>query len=94
MSTSKEFCILTVIGKDQVGIVWRISEFLAKNNINIEDISQRIMAKNFVMAMMVDISYSALEPKEVQQKLEEIGNKLGLSIQFQHTDIFKAMHRI
>lgn len=94
MSNQKAFCILTVIGKDQVGIVWRISEFLARNHINIEDISQRIMADNFVMAMMVDISRASLDMETIQKELEEIGKTMGLKIQFQNTDIFKSMHRI
>lgn len=90
----KEFCILTVIGRDQVGIVWKISEFLAKNNINIEDISQRLMAGNFVMAMMVSINHTSLDMNQIQEELEKIGTELGLKIQFQHTDIFKTMHRV
>jgi len=90
----KELCIITVIGKDKVGIVYEISKFCKENNINIEDIMQKIMADNFVMAMMIDIANSPLKMKEIREGLEKIGEKLNLKITIHHTDIFKKMHRI
>jgi ACT domain-containing protein len=90
----KELLFITVIGQDRKGIVARISDYLFKNEINIEDISQKIIGTYFVMMMLVDMKESGREIDEVRKALEEIGVELGMQIQIQHENIFKMMHRI
>lgn len=86
--------IITVIGKDRVGIISSISTILAENNINILDISQTIMQDIFTMIMAVDISKMTSSFSELSEKLEAKGTQLGLSVRIQHEDIFNSMHRI
>ncbi len=86
--------IVTVIGKDKPGIISKVSSSLAENNVNIEDISQTIVQGNFTMIMLCDISNSKLVLKELKSKMEELGEKIGVSIHVQHEDIFDAMHKI
>jgi ACT domain-containing protein len=90
----KELLFITVIGQDRKGIVAKISDYLYKNDINIEDISQKIIGTYFVMMMLVDMKESGREIDEVRKALEEIGRDLGMQIQIQHEDIFKMMHRV
>ena len=91
----KELVFITVIGKDRKGIVATISGFLYKENINIVDINQRIMADGyFVMTMLVDIKDAATKMDKISRELEKIGNELGMKIQLQHENIFKMMHRV
>ncbi len=86
--------VITVIGKDRVGIIYSVSDILAKAGINILDISQTIMQDIFTMIMLVDISKSADSFSDISKKLEKLGEELGLSIRIQHEDIFNSMHRI
>ncbi|MDR1507065.1 MAG: ACT domain-containing protein [Treponema sp.] len=86
--------IITVVGTDRVGIIARISAFLADRNINIEDISQTILSGNFVMMMMVDISNSSKALEETKTELAGLGDTLGVSISLMHEKVFSAMHRI
>jgi len=86
--------IITVIGKDRVGIISSISTILAENNINILDISQTIMQDIFTMIMAVDISKMTSSFSQISEKLEAKGTELGLSVRIQHEDIFNSMHRI
>jgi len=90
----KELSFITVIGKDKLGIVAKISDLLYKNNINIEDINQKIMEGLFVMTMLVDVSGCKCPLKRLNSSLENIGKKMGLKIQLQHENIFKMMHRV
>ena len=91
----KELLFITVIGEDKKGIVAKISNFLYKKDINIEDINQRIMGDEyFVMTMLVDIKDAAIGMDKVAKELEKIGNELGVRIQLQHENIFKMMHRV
>jgi len=90
----KELLFITVIGQDRKGIVAKISDYLFKNDINIEDISQKIIGNYFVMMMLVDIGESDKAINEVRSSLEEIGKDLGMQIQLQHENIFKMMHRV
>ena len=91
----KELLFITVIGKDKKGIVARISNFLYKQEINIEDINQRIMGEGyFVMTMLVDIKNAKIPMDKIAGELERIGNNLEVKIQLQHENIFKMMHRI
>jgi ACT domain-containing protein len=86
--------VITVIGKDKVGIIAGISTILADRNVNILDISQTIMQDVFTMVMLVNISDLNTSFTELSGHLEEKGKELGLSVQIQHEDIFNSMHRI
>ncbi len=91
----KELLFITVIGDDRKGIVAKISNFLFKQDINIEDISQRIMGDGyFVMTMLVDIRNAKIPMDKIVLELEKIGKSLEVRIQLQHENIFKMMHRI
>lgn len=86
--------IVTVIGKDRVGIIADVCALLAKNQVNVLDISQTVMQEYFTMIMMVDVSRSELTFSELVKLLEEEGKGLNLSIRAMREDIFNAMHRI
>jgi ACT domain-containing protein len=86
--------VITVVGKDRVGIIAGVSAILAERNVNILDISQTIMQDVFTMITLVEISRLNTSFHELQQRLEEKGVELGLSIRIQHEDIFNSMHRI
>ena len=90
----KELSFITVIGKDKLGIVARVSNILYKNNINIEDINQKVMEGLFVMTMLVDVSGYKYPLQKLNALLEKTGSKMGLRIQLQHENIFKMMHRV
>ena len=90
----KELLIITVIGKDRKGIVATIADYLYKNQINIEDINQKIMGPYFVMMMLVDSRESGRPIDDLRKGLEEIGRDLGLQIQIQSENIFRMMHRV
>ena len=86
--------VITVIGKDKVGIIAGISNTLADSNVNILDISQTTMQDVFTMIMLVDISHLTISFTKLSEKLEEKGQGMGLSVRIQHEDIFNSMHRI
>ena len=86
--------IVTVIGKDQVGITAAVCSLLAQHSINILDISQTILQEYFTMVMLVDASESALPFAELAALLAAEGEKRDLDIRAQREDIFNAMHRI
>lgn len=90
----KELSFITVIGKDKKGIVAKVSNLLYKNNINIEDINQKIMEGLFVMTMLVDVSGYKYPLQKLNASLERTGREMGLKIQLQHENIFKMMHRV
>ena len=86
--------IVTVVGKDQVGIIAAVCVDLAKYNVNVLDISQTVMQGYFTMMMVVDISQSTCPVAELAQKLDEKGKEMNLSIRLQREEIFGAMHRV
>jgi ACT domain-containing protein len=86
--------IITVVGTDKVGIIARVSAFLAERKINIEDISQTILSGNFVMMMMVDLSSCTADLDTVKKELAALGESMGVSISLMHEKVFSAMHRI
>jgi ACT domain-containing protein len=90
----QELAIVTVIGKDQVGIVSHVSTALYEEQVNIEDITQSIMSGFFVMGMLVDIKRSPKNIKELRERLQIVGEQIGVSISIQHEDIFNAMYRV
>jgi len=85
--------VLTVVGKDQVGIVANVSAKLAELNLNIVDISQTLMDDFFTMMMMLE-SDASLDFKKLQQELDQLGSSIGLKIRIQNEAIFDAMHKI
>lgn len=86
--------IITVIGKDRVGIIARICTFLAENSINILDINQSIVQGFFNMMMIVDAQNTDKDFSQLCEEIEKIGDELGVKIKMQHEDIFNIMHRI
>jgi ACT domain-containing protein len=91
---NKELVFITVIGKDQKGIIARISNAVFGHNINIEDLDQKIMGGYFVMTMLADMTDSPITIKELKNELSAIETEMELKIQVQHENIFKAMHRV
>jgi len=89
-----QVCIVTVTGKDKVGIIARLANAMAKMNINIVDVNQKIMETYFVMTMAVDVAQATADMHKIQQELEKIGKEMLLTITFQHENIFKMMHRV
>ena len=86
--------IVTVVGKDRVGIIAGVCTALANYNINVLDISQTVMQGYFTMMMATDVSGSSIPMAQLAAELETIGKDMGLSIRIQREDIFEAMHRI
>ena len=86
--------IITVIGCDQVGIIAKVCGFLSDNGINILDISQSIIQGYFNMLMIVDLTGFDGRFEELSENLTELGERIGVLIKLQHTDIFNSMHRI
>ena len=86
--------IITVVGKDTVGIIASVCTYLAENNVNILDISQTIVQEYFNMMMIVDCNNASKPVHELQNDLDAIGEKIGVSIKMQHEDIFNAMHSL
>ena len=86
--------IVTVVGKDTVGIIHAVTGVLAENKINVLDISQTILDGMFTMMMVVDVAASELAIDKISEILNETGKKIGVEIRIQLTDIFEAMHRI
>jgi len=91
---AKNKSIITVVGKDQVGIIARITNYLYETNVNIEDITQSIVAGFFNMMMIVDTSASSKEFLALSQELEELGKKIGVMVKLQKEEIFNSMQRI
>ena len=86
--------VITVVGTDKKGIIAKISGLLYETDINILDISQTIMQDMFTMVMLVDISASKILFDQIVDRLNEIGDEIGVKIQIQHEDIFNSMHKI
>ena len=86
--------IITVVGSDKVGIIAKVSAFLAERNINIMDISQTVLSGKFVMMMVVDLSSSAKALEDVKQELSAMGESFNVSISLRHEKVFSAMHRV
>ncbi len=86
--------IITVVGKDTVGIIAGVCTYLAENEINILDISQTIVQDYFNMMMIVDATKSPKKLGTIQDELSEVGTKIGVVIKCQQEDIFDSMHRI
>ena len=86
--------IITVVGKDAVGIIAKVCTYLADNRANVEDISQTIVQGYFNMMMIVDTSGSTKPYAEMVIELEDLGDEIGVKVRCQREDIFTKMHRI
>ena len=86
--------IVTVVGKDKVGIIAKVSGVLFDNGVNIQDISQTIMQDMFTMIMLVDFRSANISVQEISEKLNTVAEEMGLSIHVQREEIFSSMHRI
>jgi ACT domain-containing protein len=89
-----QICIVTVTGADRVGIVARLATVMAKANVNIVDINQKIMEDCFVMTMAVDIGRASVDMGQIRKRLDQVGKQMALKITIQDESIFKAMHRV
>lgn len=87
-------CIITVVGKDSVGIIAKICTYLADTNINILDISQTIVDGYFNMMAVVDVENSKKELDIVSVDLRDLGLQIGVDIHCQREEIFQRMHRL
>ena len=86
--------IVTVLGKDKVGIIADIANIMKNYDVNIWDISQTLMQDYFTMIMLVDLSAATVDFAELQKNLAANGEKIGVDIRIQHQDLFDSMHKI
>jgi ACT domain-containing protein len=86
--------VITVVGKDMVGILAKVSAVCAENNANVLEVTQSILQDMFAMVMMVEISNSSVPFAELSDKLSALGDSLNLKIHAMHEDIFNSMHKI
>ncbi len=94
MKNDTEKAVITVVGKDTVGIIAKVCTYLAEQGINILDISQTIVQDYFNMMMIVDLSGSAVPFDACATAMEEIGSEIGVAITCQREEIFDMMHRL
>ncbi len=86
--------VITVIGKDAVGILAKVSAICSEKNANVLEVTQNVMRDMFAMIMLVEIDKLSVDFSELAKALDDLGNELGLSIHTMHEDIFNSMHRI
>ena len=86
--------IITVVGKDTVGIIAKICTYLADNRVNVLDITQTIVQGFFNMMMIVDINNSTCSLGDLQKNLESLGEDIGVQVKAQKEEIFEKMHRL
>ena len=87
-------CIVTVLGKDKVGIIAKVCTYLAENGINILDISQTIVQVYFNMMMIVDVTDIKKDFVVICEEMKALGEEVGVNIRCQREDIFEKMHRL
>ena len=86
--------VVTVVGKDRVGIIAAVTKILADNNVNILSINQNIMDGFFNMILLAEASESKIQLVDLQKALKEQGEEIGVEIKTQHQDIFDVMHKV
>lgn len=91
---ASQICIVTVTGADRVGIIAKLATTMAKANINIVDVNQKILEDCFVMTMAIDIAQSAMDIGQIKHQLDQVGRQMALKITVQDESIFKVMHRV
>lgn len=86
--------IITVLGRDQVGIIAKVCVYLSQNNINILDIAQTIVDGYFNMMMVVDAGAASKDHDRIAEELSDLGDEIGVQIKTQREEIFNMMHRL
>ena len=86
--------IITVVGSDKVGIIAKITAFLAEHSINVVDISQTILSVNFVMMMMVNLDSSNISIDQLRTEMTKCGNEMDVEINIMSEKVFSSMHRV
>lgn len=94
MEKAMDKAIITVVGKDTVGIIAKVCTYLADNKVNVLDISQTIVSGFFNMMMIVDIAGADKQFADLASELDTVGEEIGVSIKIQREEIFEKMHRI
>ena len=94
MENTKDRVIITVVGKDTVGIIAKVCTYLSESGINILDISQPIVSGFFNMMTIADFADANKQFSDISEQLEALGNEIGVSIKCQKEEIFQMMHRI
>lgn len=86
--------VISVIGGDRVGIIARLSAICAENNVNINDITQKVLHETFTMVMWVEVRSSEKHFADFAKEMEQAGKEMGLIIHVMHEDVFDSMHRV
>ena len=86
--------VVTVIGKDNVGILHKVSGICAEMGVNVIEVTQSVLQDMFAMIMLVEIDKAAIEFEQLRKNLEAVGESTGTKIHIMHEDIFNSMHRI
>ncbi len=86
--------VITVLGKDTVGILAKVSATCADEGVNIIEVTQSVMQDLFAMIMLADIEDSKVPLDELTKKLEKVGDEMGMKVHVMHEDIFNSMHKI
>ena len=94
MDNTKNKVIITVVGKDTVGIIAKVCKYLKEGSVNVLDISQTIVSGYFNMMMIVDMANATASFAEISDQLDALGEEIGVTIKCQKEEIFEMMHRI
>ena len=94
MDNTKNKVIITVVGKDTVGIIVKVCTYLSEGSVNLLDISQTIVSGYFNMMMIVDMANATASFAEISDQLDALGEEIGVTIKCQKEEIFEMMHRI
>ena len=89
-----QICIVTITGADRVGIIAKLAITMAKANVNIVDVDQRVMENTFVMTMAVDVGKATVGMDAIKRRLDKVAREMQLAITVQDERLFEAMHRI
>ena len=91
---SSNKAVITVIGKDMVGILAKVTEICAKSGVNVLVVTQSILQDLFAMVMLVDMSGSSVDVAALSSEMDRLGDQMGLRIHVMHEDIFNSMHKV
>ena len=94
MDNTKNKVIITVVGKDTVGIIAKVCTYLSEGSVNVLDISQTIVSGYFNMMMIVDMANATASFAEISDQLDALGEEIGVTIKCQKEEIYEMMHRI
>lgn len=86
--------VITVLGKDTVGILAKVSSACAQEGVNIIEVTQSVMQDLFAMIMLADIKDSSVTVDDLTKKLDKVGEEMGVKVHVMHEDIFNSMHKI